>query len=314
MSLKVGVIGAGKWGQNHMRVYSETDCDFVGIADINPATENIAKKYGVKYYMDYNQLLSEVDAVSVVVPTTMHYKVVKDCLNAGKHVIVEKPMTLKSSEARELMKLARKKGLVLMVGYLFRFNAATKMLKESICSIGEIQHITARYVHSNKPPRNDSGVIFNFATHLIDILNFVLEMAPKSVYCKKKNFISNEREDFASIILDYGKFMATLEVTWFHPLKKRDMWVIGSKEKIYVDFLEQIMEKYPISLKGGRVVSKSKISIEIKKNEPLKEELRYFCKSASAGKNGLNVDEESITRICEACVESARTGKELKLK
>ena len=232
---KVGLIGLGKWGMNHARAYSglakQGLCTFVGIADINPATKEEAEKFGVKFYANYNDLLKEVDAVSVVVPTNLHYKVVKDCLNAGKHVLVEKPITSTSKEAKELIEIAKKKNLLLMVGYLFRFNNSVQELKHIIKDIGQIQYITGRYVHSNKPPRKDSGVILNFAVHLIDILDYLLEKKPKRIYCKKKNFLSKEREDIAFINLDYGDFIANLEVSWFHPQKARDLWIIGDKVK-----------------------------------------------------------------------------------
>ena len=240
---KIGLIGAGKWGINHARVYSDLAkqglCKFVGIADVNPATKEEADKLGVKFFADYKDLLKEVDAVSVVVPTNLHYKVVKDCLNAGSHVLVEKPITSTSKEAKELIELAKKKKLVLMVGYLFRFNNAVKELKHLVKNMGQIQYITGRYVHSNKPPRRDSGVILNFGVHLIDILDYILEKKPKRIYCKKKNFLSKEREDVAFINLDYGDFIANLEVSWFHPEKARDLWIIAEKEKVYADLLGQ---------------------------------------------------------------------------
>lgn len=324
MAVNVGVIGCGKWGKNHVRIYSEIDCNLVGLADINPKAKNFANEYGISFETDYRKLLPSVDAVSIVVPTNLHYEVVKECLLAGKHVLVEKPITLDSKQAIELGKLAKKKGLILNVGYIFRFNAAVLQLKDEIKNLGDIQHITARYVHSNKPPRRDCGVIFNFAIHLIDILNFTLQIKPNKVFCKKLNYLSKEREDSAFLILDYGDFMANLEVSWFHPLKKRDMWIIGSEEKIYTDFFEQMMVKYPIKIGYDKIVSETPINVEIHKNEPLKDELRHFCNSVENNKfshrtnsksKTLNVGEEAYitTKICEAALESAELGKEIKL-
>src|SRR3989338_129917 len=244
--VKIGVVGAGKWGINHLRIFSELDCELVGLADSDNEKREIANKYKIKFFTNYKELLPLVDAVSVVVPTNLHFGVVKECLLAGKHVLVEKPITLNSNEAKKLIELAKNKNLILAVGYLFRFNAAVLALKGELKKIGDIQYITARYIHSNKPPRKDCGVVFNFAIHLIDILNFILDEKPKRVFCKKLNYLSEEREDCAFIILDYGKFIANMEVSWFHPLKKRDMWIIGSKEKVYIDLFEQIIKKYPI--------------------------------------------------------------------
>ena len=193
------------------------------------------------------------------------------------------------------------------MGYLYRFNSAVQELKEQIKKVGDIHYISARYIHSDKPPRTDSGAVFNLSIHLIDILNFVLEKTPEKVFCKKINYLSKEREDCAVIVLDYGNFMAELEVSWFHPLKKRDMWVIGSKKKVYADFLEQVVQEYT-GFSSFR-------NIEIRKNEPLKEELRYFCSAAEGKENGKNegAEEINILKVCEACLKSAEKGEEVKI-
>ncbi len=317
---KIGLIGLGKWGINHARVYSDLAkqgaCNFVGIADSNPAVKSEAEKFRTKFYKDYNNLLKEVDAVSVVVPTNLHYKVVKDCLNAGKHVLVEKPITSNSKEAKELIELAKKKNLVLMVGYLFRFNNAVLELRGLIKEIGKLQYITGRYVHSNKPPRKDSGVILNFAVHLIDILDYLLEKKPKRIYCKKKNFLSEEREDVAFINLDYGDFIANLEVSWFHPEKARELWIIGEKVKLYADLFEQTIRSYPIQVKQDEVIEHDEEFIQVEKNEPLFDELKYFCAAVSdknLQKNHAQSAEKEylFTKICEICLKSAELDQEL---
>src|SRR3989344_2244707 len=146
--MKIGVIGCGRWGRKHLRVYSELDCELIGVADSDPAKKELADEYNVKFFEDYIKLLPLVDAVSVVVPTDRHFEVVKACLERGKHVLVEKPITLDHKSSEELMNIARQKKLILAVGYLFRFNAAVKRLKEEIKGIGEIQYITGRYIHS----------------------------------------------------------------------------------------------------------------------------------------------------------------------
>jgi len=311
--VKIGVIGSGDWGRNHLRIYSELDCELVGLADTNEDRKELADKYKIKFFTDYKQLLPLVDAVSVVVPTDKHYDVVKYCLEQGKHVLVEKPITSDSKSAKELVELAKRKKLLLAVGYLFRFNSAVIRLKEEIKNIGKIQAITGRYIHSNKPPRKDSGVIFNFAIHLVDILNYVLDRKPKKVFCKKANFLSEEREDYAFINLDYNSFIANLEVSWLHPLKKRDFWIIGSKAKLYADLFEQILIKYPIEIGYEKTISKPEINLEVNKNEPLKEELMAFCECVSGGNTKQFEGGEEIltTKICELALESAKTGKEM---
>lgn len=309
--IKIGIIGLGRWGRNHLRILSETNCELIGFADIDETKERLAKKYGTKFFLDYKKMLPEVDAVTVVAPTDKHYEIVKNCLEAKKHVLVEKPITLNSKEAKELVSLAKKSGLILSVGYLYRFNAAVKQLKKIIKEIGKIQYITARYIHSTHPPRKDCGAIFNLGIHLIDILNFVLEKMPKKVFAKKNNLLNKHLEDSANITLDYGSFVATLELSSCHPLKKRDMWIIASKKKVYADFLEQIIKVYPLTVSFEKVITKKEKNIELRKNEPLKEELKHFCECVENKKtDNLGKEEYYTTKVCELSLESAESGEE----
>jgi UDP-N-acetylglucosamine 3-dehydrogenase len=309
--LKIGLIGCGKWGMNHAKTLSSMKgCEFVGIADIFPETEKFAKQMKAKFFEHYQDMLPLVDAVSIVTPTDTHYKIVKDCLEARKHVIVEKPITSDSEKAYELVKLAEKNNVVLAVGYLFRFNNCVLKLKELIKKSGDINYITARYIHSTNPPRKDSGVIFNFGSHLIDTLNFILEKSPQRVFCKKIDCLS-EREDFAEIILDYGNFAACLEVSWLHPLKKRDMWIIADKKKVYADLLDQNLEVYDIEIRLDKSENKGSEKIYVKKNEPLTDELRHFIECIKNGRKTINSGDDGalVTNICEKALESAKTGK-----
>lgn len=313
--IKIGVIGIGKWGKNHARDLSEMNCELVGVADISPKTKAIAKKYGIKHKEDYRKLLPLVDAVSVVTPTYTHYEIVKECLSANKHVLVEKPMTLDSKKAEELVHIASKKNLIFSVGFLFRFNPAVLKLKKILNDIGEIHYMTARWIHSNRPPRNDSGAIFDFAPHLFDTLNFILGRYPKKIFCKKVNYLSKEREDCAIILLDYGDFISSLEVGWLHPLKKRDIWIIGSEEKVYVDLLEQKMKKYPIKIYPHKTINSGCEEVEIEWEEPLKKELEHFIDCIENDKKPINDGMRGYfaSKLCEQALESAEKGKEILL-
>jgi predicted dehydrogenase len=319
--IKIGIIGLGKWGKNHLKVFSGiNDCDLIGFADPDLNTKETAEEYDIKHFSNYQDLLKEVDAVTVVAPTNLHYEIVKNCLNAGKHVLVEKPITLNPKEAEELIELAKSKKLILSVGYLFRFNNSVKKLKEISKHIGEIHYITSRYIHSTKPPRKDSGAILNLGIHMIDILNFILNDKPKTVFCKKNNLLSKEMEDSAIMLLNYKNFAASIEVSCCHPEKKRDMWIIGSNEKVYIDFLKQEIVRYPIKVSYEEIIRKKEIKEDIIPNEPLKDELIYFCnciteKDSTEFEKIENIGKEEIysTKICTSCLKSAETGEEITL-
>lgn len=313
--LRVGVIGCGRWGVNHVRSYSKIkDCELVGISDISDNAARIAEEHGVGFFPDAEELIKKADAVSVVTPTDTHYEIVRKCLEMGKHVLVEKPITLDYKSSEELVSLAERKKLVLAVGHLYRFNSSVIQLKDMIKSLGDINHISCRYIHSTKPPRKDSGVIFNFSSHLFDILYFLLERDPEKIFCKRVNYLDGEREDYSDIVLDYGDFSATLESSWLHPLKRRDIWVIGSKSKVYADFLNQRIERHQIEITPGKSVN-SGVSVIEKKNDPLGDEIRHFLGCASDGKTPVNSGKEGlkVIRLCEMALKSSKEGVEIRL-
>ena len=314
--VKIGVIGIGKWGKNHLRSLSEIDCDLVGISDVDIKKKKLAEERGIEFFEDYTKLLEKVDAVTVATPTDLHYEVVTDCLNAGKHVLVEKPIATTSKQSKKLTDLANSKNLILSVGYLFRFNNSIKRVRELVKEIGEIQYITCRYIHSTKPPRRDSGAILNLGIHPMDILNFITDKRPVKVFAKKKNLLSEQFEDSAVIMFDYGNFFATIEVSCTHPEKKRDMWIISEKEKIYVDYFNQKIVRYPLTVTYEKVEREESFEESISINEPLKDELTYFVKLIKEKGKKEILDEENIgkeeyytTRACELSMKSAETGR-----
>lgn len=317
--VNVGLIGVGRWGHNHLREITELHesglCEFVGFVDTRES-KSLAEKYSVEYFEDYEQILPLVDTVLIVTPTDTHYEIVKHCLLKDKHVFVEKPLTMDSEEAKELVTIADREKLVLAVGYQYRFNPTVIKLREEIEKTGDIHYITMRYIHSSKPPRKDMGVIFNFGAHLFDILNFLIGRLPERIFCKKVNYFSEVREDYASILVDYGDFIASLEVSWLHPLKKRDCWVIASKEKIYSDFLDQNLEKHFIDISLGDTVNRGVEEVRIEPREPLKEEIKHFIDCVKEGREPINNKNAGYlaTKLCELALESAKKGEEVEVK
>ncbi len=316
--VNIGVIGVGKWGKNHLRSLAALSCDLVGVADVDPAQQKVAKEYGVAFFQDYTQLLTHVDAVTVTTPTDTHYNIVRECLKKGKHVLVEKPIAPTFAQGKELVALAQKNNCLLSVGYLFRFNNAIAKVKELLKHVGEVQYITCRYIHSTKSPRKDSGAILNLAVHPLDIINFITGKKPQSVTAKKKNLLSDKLEDSAMLLLDYKDFFATIEVSCTHPEKKRDMWIIAEKEKLYVDYFSQTVTRYPLIVTYETVERGDLIQESIVPNEPLKDELEYFVNLVEKVQTTdvatlTNKGEEDLytTLACELSILSAETGKEM---
>ncbi len=132
--LKVGVVGTGHMGTYHINTLSTIPgISFEAICDVNETKlKELSNKYNINYYTDYKKFLSKVDAVVVAVPTFLHYKFASEALNAGKHVLLEKPMTKTIYFAEKLFEIARKKNLILQVGHVERFNGAVQEVQKIV--------------------------------------------------------------------------------------------------------------------------------------------------------------------------------------
>src|SRR3989344_6103856 len=283
--VRVGLIGCGKWGRNHAKVWSELPCTFVGIADPNPSVEHYAQQLKTRYFHSSDDLLPLVDAVSVAVPTALHFGTVRKALDMGLHVLVEKPVTLHSSETAQLDEYAEAQKLILSVGYIFRFHPAVQIVRRNISRLGKIHYIAARYVGGQNRLWADSGAILNFGIHLIDILNFILPVRPKKVYAQKRNLIDEKREDSATVVLVYENFPATLELSCLHPEKARELEIVGRDGSIIADFERGTMRTYRTN--SNSVTRPDFTSENFEVGNPLERELAHFVKCIDAHAAGL---------------------------
>lgn len=175
--LRAGVIGVGHLGQHHARLYaSMTGAQLVGVTDQSPERAHaIATKYGAKVFGRVEDLLSQVDLVSVAVPTSSHYAVAKSCLLAGKHVLVEKPIAVEAAEAQELVRLAAERGCRLQVGHSERFNPIMQLMRPHI---GRPLFIECHRLSSFGERGTDVDVVLDLMVHDLDL---ILSMNPGPV-------------------------------------------------------------------------------------------------------------------------------------
>jgi len=200
--IKVGVIGVGYLGRFHAEKYAHLkDTELIGVADLNEGrAQEVAQALGARVFSDYRQLLPEVEAVSVAVPTSAHFPVVQDALAAGCQVLVEKPISVTVAEADELVRLARERGLILMVGHLERFNSAMEELKARVTS--------PRFIESHrlsffKERGTDVDVVLDLMIHDLD---HVLNLVPSPVKEIRAAGISvlTDRIDLANARLEFA--------------------------------------------------------------------------------------------------------------
>jgi predicted dehydrogenase len=327
--VKVGAIGCGYWGPNLIRNFVEIpSSEVVAIADLSvKRLDHMKSRYPkVKVTEDYRTLFSMgLDAVVVATPPATHFQIAKDCLEHDLCVLVEKPMTLNSREAEELIEIAEQRGLTLMVGHTFEYNSAIQMLKEIIQSgeLGEIYYIDAVRVNLGlfQPSLN---VIWDLAPHDISILLYLLNRDPMSVSAQGMDCLFEGVHDIAYLHLIFpGRVLANVHLSWLDPCKVRRLTIVGSRKMVVFDDIEP-MEKIKIYDKGvefppyTNTFNEFQLSYRygdvviphIKFTEPLRVECSHFIESIqnqteprSSGVAGLKV-----VRVVEAANRSLKNG------
>jgi predicted dehydrogenase len=273
----------------------------------------------------YKDLLedAELDAIVVATPVRFHYEMAKAALETGKHVFIEKPISRTEAEAEELVSLANRQGLVLMVGHTFLFSPAVRRMKEIIEAgdIGEVQYVSARRLNLGLFQK-DINVAWDLAPHDISILLHLLDELPISVSCQGSSHVTRGIEDVTMMHLSFRKNRcAFIHNSWLDPKKVRQMTVIGSQRMIVYDDTEPL-EKLKIYDARVEVPPHYDTFAEftysyhygdayvpyIKQDEPLKLECQHFIDCIREG--GVPVTNGQlgleVVRILEAANESLR--------
>jgi len=326
--IRVGVIGTGYMGKNHLRVYSKMEgVKLVACSDIDEQLVNrFSTLHGIRGYLNYHDLLEkeEIDAVSVTVPTLLHKKVIEDVFSYNKHVLVEKPITGSIAEANSLIDTAKQKKLIFMVGHIERFNPAILKMKELIKSkyLGEIVSSSARrigpYIHRSR----DTGVLIDLAIHDIDVMRFLIEKNVKEVYAKigPKN---SKHEDYASILLEFEEdILGSIEVNRLTPTKIRTLSLTFTDGFATVDYITQDITAYSkmldtdykdyldlVSKFGNPKIEKPKVE----KQEPLRIELQHFIECIRSNKKPLVDGVEGLKNL-EIAIRALRSANSTNIK
>lgn len=324
---KIAVVGCGHWGPNHIRVFSHLpESRVVSVADLDAhQLDSVCAQYPeVQRFSDYRELLRESPAEAVVVasPARSHYEIVREALLAHKHVLCEKPLCVRSSEAQQLVALAEQHDRVLMTGHVFLFNPGILKLKELVgaAESGKIFYLRATRTNFG-PIRSDVNSVLDLATHDISIFNFLLGARPISVSAVGRGYLQEKVEDVASICLRYpGDILAFIHVSWLDPKKVREILVVGDKRMLVWDELAALG---PVAVYDNAVVRnrwdyqdyaqyqllarEGGISIpKVQLEEPLRAQNRYFLKCVRDGRTGKHDGDFAIdvVRVAEAIAQS----------
>jgi UDP-N-acetylglucosamine 3-dehydrogenase len=311
--ISVGVIGTGFWGKNHAKTYKELECtNLLAICDTNAEkAKSVASQFGVKAYTDSSQMLKDEDmeAVSICTWSTVLAKEALVALQAGKHVLVEKPMAATKKDAERLTKIAEETGLTLTVGFLMRFIPGLKYIREAIASkeIGEVVCITAKRVSQWPDRMGDVGVVKDTAIHDVDAIRYIMGEDPIAVFANIGSMKLKEFEDYAHIMLTYkdGK-SAFIESNWLTPYRVRTLAVTGGGAIIKLDFMTQ-----ELLIENAKQTIQPRFPVQ----EPLKLELQHFANCITEKKKPwvTAMDGVKALEIVEAAIESSTKNKVVEL-
>ncbi|MEA1985007.1 MAG: UDP-N-acetylglucosamine 3-dehydrogenase [Euryarchaeota archaeon] len=309
--IRVGVIGVGAMGQHHVRIYHEMEnVELVGISDVDEERVNeLAATYDTTPFTDHKELLAmDLDAVSIVVPTTLHKKIVLDALAADTHVLVEKPIADTIENASIMIGAAHDANKVLMVGHIERFNPAVDKMKEIIDMglLGKIVSINTNRVGPYNPRIRDVGIILDLGVHDIDAIAYMYGSRVCEVYAIAGRDIHSQ-EDHASIMLRFDENRAgVVGANWLTPHKVRKMSVIGVDGVAYLDYMEQT-----VTIHDANWIRQAKVE----KGEPLKNELGHFIDCVQFNRLPLvsGEDGKHALKAALAAIESYGSGEVVKI-
>jgi predicted dehydrogenase len=325
-AIRVGVIGYGYWGPNIVRNFTGLEnCDLVAVCDKNPnALKRVTRAYpGVRATTDFSEVLRspDIDAVAVVTPVWTHFELAKAALENGKHVFVEKPFTSTSRQAEELIELAERKNLRIMVDHTFLFNGAVRKIRELVDkgALGPLYYFDSTRVNLGLF-QHDVSVIWDLAPHDLSIMDHVLQQKPEAVVATGgKHF--NDLADMAFITVYFpGNLIAHINVNWLSPVKIRTT-LIGGKDKMLVWNDLEPDEKIRVYDKGVDVANGQGLyellvsyrsgdiwAPKVDATEALKTELAYFIDCIQNNRTPINDGAAGlrVVRLLEGAEESLK--------
>lgn len=331
--MNVGIIGLGYWGHNYLSILNQLGnvsikycCDFGKLG-----SKNIKYISNAKITSDYKDILRDpaVEAIIITTPPNTHYQIIKDCLEAEKDVLVEKPMTLNSKEGGEVVNLSKKKNKILMVGHTYLFNPGIIKLKSLIDSneFGELLYGIALRLGLS-PIRKSASVIWDLASHDISIALYFFGF-PASVLCIGESYIQGGIEDYANLVLRYpNKLNFSIYISWFCPEKIRKITLVGKKRMVVFDDMNKfemikiyeksldfaLLNDNPTYIDHQNIVREGSIEIPyIEQSEPLKNQIMHFVecvKARTLPRSNCNHGLE-VVKILEAAEKSLKNNGQL---
>ncbi len=316
--LRVGLIGFGLWGPHYARILAGTMTSARLAACAEPAASRLAAFErmfpAARAYADYGRLLrdGDVDAVIVATPTSTHRDVVERCLDAGVHVLVEKPLASTVPDAEALAAMEKGSGRVLMVGHTFLFNPAVIAIKGYIDQglLGEIRYLYFQRTGLG-PIRQDVNALWDLAPHDFSMLRYWLGEDPVDLVARGQSYLKPGTEDVVFVTLSYpNQILASVHVSWLDPVKIRRVTVVGDRKMVVFDDTHAT-EKLRIYDRGAdyqpreggfaefiAAVRDGDIVIpRLEPREPLREQLEHFVDCINSGRRPIASAEDGVAIV-----------------
>ncbi len=325
-SINLGLIGAGYWGKNLARVFNELGVLRLICDPSEEVCQRKSKKYpGVTVTTSFTDVLNQpdIDALAIATPAIHHYSMTRDALMAGKHVFVEKPLSLTAEEGKELTRLAKEKGKVLFVGHILNYHAAILKIKQMLVE-GELGRL--QYVYSNRLAlgkfRREENILWSFAPHDISVILSLVGEEPEQVWAVGSNIL---HPNIADTTITHMKFPsgvgAHIFVSWLHPFKEQKLVIVGDRKMVTFDDTAPIEQKvmvYPHNIlwREGIPIPEKKegapVDISDTWVEPLAAECRAFL-DALGGTSFHTTGEEavrvlSVLQRCQKSLDTPQSG------
>jgi UDP-N-acetylglucosamine 3-dehydrogenase len=317
-AVKILLIGLGRWGEKHLRVLRELGAT-PWVADLVPERLAWAVRQGVargRAVTDFRAALAHVDAVDVVTAADGHYEIARECLAAGRHCFVEKPLARTAAEGRALDAAARASGRLLQVGHIFRFHPVTEALREALAAdrLGRIRYASARFA-GFKRPRADVGVTQTDAIHYFDLFAYLFGREATEVAALQRDVLGRGLDDLTWTTVHYGDTPVVIEANYFVPGTYRDCVIVGERGALVADYGSGVVTlhlgEHVRRGEAWEVVETGKEELPTLRDEPLRRELQAFV-DACAGRMANPVPAAAGVRalmVVEAAWRAAQLGR-----
>jgi len=323
----VGVIGAGAWGKNHVRtVATLAEAELAGVCDADPKTrEKLTRQYPAAHITgDVADLLGRVDAVVIASPAATHARVARQCIEAGKPCLVEKPFALSTGDAEAVAEAAAKHDVPVLTGHLLVFHPAVERLRTLVQTgeLGRIYYLYGLRVNLGQV-RADENALWSFGPHDVSVALYLLGETPVRVAAHGKSYLQPKVEDVVFLTMEFGSgVLAHVQLSWLDPHKERKLTVVGATKMVVFDDMEA-REKLRIYDKGvqrppeygsyGEALSIREGDIFIPKIpnvEPLAAELGHFVRVArrTEAPRASAADGVAVVKVLDAATRSLSGG------